>query len=504
MVGMPRLEQRLGQALVMTPQLQQAIKLLQYSNLQLTAFVDEELERNPLLEAVEDEPVRVDEPTADAPFESDAPGDDPQPPPDSAELTASDRLASDAEAPLDADYANVYDTEPMAMPAVGSSDWGRGGGGNFDDAGSLEDTLTRPKGLRQQLEEQLGADIADPVDRMICLGFVDLIDDSGYLDADLEAVAERLGCPLARVEAALALAQRCEPAGVFARSLGECLRLQLADRDRLSPAMAVLVDNLELVADRALSRLAALCAVEPDEMVAMVRELRTLDPKPGLAFVNEIVQTVVADVMVRRRADGGWAVELNSDTLPRVLVNNRYYAVVARATRDKGERAFLSDSLQTANWLVKALDQRANTILKVATEIVRQQDGFLVRGVQHLRPLTLRDVAEEVEMHESTVSRVTSNKYMATPRGIYELKYFFTSAIPGRGGAAPVSSEAVRHRIRVLIDREGTDSVLSDDRLVTLLRSGGIDIARRTVAKYRESMRIPSSVQRRRQKSASI
>jgi RNA polymerase sigma-54 factor len=302
----------------------------------------------------------------------------------------------------------------------------------------------------------------------------------------------------------LAKAQRCDPAGVFARSLAECLRLQLAARDRLDATMVALLDNLDLLAARELSRLATLCEVDDEELVLMVHELRELDPKPGLAFAAETAQTIVADVLVSRRADGGWAVELNAETLPRVLVNNRYYAEVSRHARAKQDRAYLGENLQSANWLVKALDQRANTILKVTGEIVRRQQGFLLHGVRHLRPLTLRDVAEAVEMHESTVSRVTSHKYMATHRGIFELKYFFTSAIPGRAGGEAVSSEAVRDHIRSLIDKETANAVLSDDRLVTLLRGSGIDIARRTVAKYRESMKIPSSVQRRRLKRASL
>ena len=498
-----RLEQRLGQGLVMTPQLQQAIKLLQYSNVELSDFVEEELGKNPLLERVEEGPVRAEELMADAPGAADdAPDGVAEPVADSAALTGSDTLSSDSEAPLDTDYANVYDGEQPV--GGGSAEWGGGGRRDFAEMGDFEESLSRPESLREHLDNQLGIDIADPVERMIAANLVDMVDDAGYLDGDLDDIADRLGCPPAQVEAVLAKAQRCDPVGVFARSLAECLRLQLAARDRLDPTMVALIDNLDLLASRELSRLAERCEVDDEELVLMVHELRELDPKPGLAFAGETSQTVIADVLVSRRADGGWAVELNAETLPRVLVNNRYYAEVSRHARAKQDRAYLGENLQSANWLVKALDQRANTILKVTGEIVRQQEGFLLHGVRHLRPLTLRDVAEAVEMHESTVSRVTSHKYMATRRGIFELKYFFTSAIPGRAGGEAVSSEAVRDHIRSLIDQEGTDSVLSDDRLVTLLRGNGIDIARRTVAKYRESMKIPSSVQRRRLKRASI
>jgi RNA polymerase sigma-54 factor len=498
-----RLEQRLGQGLVMTPQLQQAIKLLQYSNIELSAFVEEELGKNPLLERVEDGPVRAEELMADAPgTPDDAPDGEAEPVADSAALTGSDTLSSEGDAPLDADYANVYDGEQPV--GGGSAEWGSGGRRDFADTADFEESLSPPASLREHLDAQLGVDIADPVERMIAANLIGMVDDAGYLDGDPDDITESLGCPAEQVEAVLAKAQRCDPTGVFARSLSECLSLQLAARDRLDATMVALLDNLDLLASRELQRLAERCGVDDEQLVLMVQELRELDPKPGLAFAGETAQTVVADVLVSRRADGGWGVELNAETLPRVLVNNRYYTEVSRTARAKEDSAYLGENLQSANWLVKALDQRANTILKVTGEIVRQQEGFLLHGVRHLRPLTLRDVAEAVEMHESTVSRVTSHKYMVTHRGIYELKYFFTSAIPGRAGGDAVSSEAVRDHIRSLIDQETVDSVLSDDRLVTLLRGNGIDIARRTVAKYREAMKIPSSVQRRRLKRADI
>jgi len=235
----------------------------------------------------------------------------------------------------------------------------------------------------------------------------------------------------------------------------------------------------------------------------MISEIRALNPKPGLSFGGEAIQPVVPDVFVREAADGGWRVDLNTDTLPRVLVNSQYYAEVSGRAKDVADKTYLSDCFANANWLVKSLDQRARTILKVATEIVKQQDAFFVHGVQHLRPLNLKTVADAIEMHESTVSRVTSNKYMATPRGIFELKYFFTSSIPATGNGEAHSAEAVRHRIKVLIDGETPNDILSDDAIVERLRGDGIDIARRTVAKYREALKIPSSVQRRRLKKAS-
>jgi len=329
-----------------------------------------------------------------------------------------------------------------------------------------------------------------------------MVDEAGYLTGDLDAVADKLGARRSDVELVLAVLQTFDPPGVCARNLTECLAIQLKERDRYDPAMRTLVEHLDLLAKRDLSVLRRLCGVNDEDLQDMIAEIRTLNPKPGLAFGSTMVQPIVPDVFVRAAPDDTWQVELNSDTLPKVLINQRYYAQVSQMSRNEKEKAYIADCMQTATWLVRALDQRAKTILKVSSEIVRQQDGFFAKGVQHLRPLNLKTVADAIGMHESTVSRVTANKYMATSRGIFELKYFFTSAIAAADGGEAHSAEAVRHRIRQLIDDESAESVLSDDTIVEKLRDAGIDIARRTVAKYREAMRIPSSVQRRREKLA--
>jgi RNA polymerase sigma-54 factor len=335
---------------------------------------------------------------------------------------------------------------------------------------------------------------------MIGQHLVDLVDESGYLTGDLASVAEKLGAPLAEVEAVLAIIQTFDPSGVAARNLAECLAIQLQERDRYDPAMQALVAHLDLLAKRDLAGLKKVCGIDDADLADMIAEIRALNPKPGLAFGSTAVQPLVPDVFVRQAADGSYAVELNADTLPKVLVDQSYYAVVAKTAKKDTEKSYLNECLQTATWLVRALDQRAKTILKVSTEIVRQQDAFFAHGVQHLRPLNLKTVADAISMHESTVSRVTANKYMATSRGIFELKYFFTSSIASADGGEAHSAEAVRHRIRQLIDGEGAEGVLSVDTIVEKLRTAGVDIARRTVAKYREAMKIPSSVQRRREK----
>jgi len=358
--------------------------------------------------------------------------------------------------------------------------------------------------LVDHLAEQLALAVADPARRMIGRHLIDLVDEAGYLTESLAEAAEKLGAPLAEVESVLAILQGFDPPGVCARNLTECLAIQLKEQDRFDPAMQTLVEHLDLLAKRDLAALRKVCDVSEDDLSDMIAEIRQLNPKPGLAFGSTLVQPIVPDVFVRQGPDGSSIVELNSDTLPKVLLNQSYYAEVADTARNDKDKTYLADCLQTATWLVRALDQRAKTILKVATEIVRQQDAFFAHGVQHLRPLNLKTVADAIGMHESTVSRVTANKYMATSRGIFELKFFFTSSIAAADGGEAHSAEAVRHRIRQLIDGETADGVLSDDTIVDKLRAAGIDIARRTVAKYREAMKIPSSVQRRRDRQAAL
>ncbi|HKD47935.1 MAG TPA: RNA polymerase factor sigma-54 [Rhizomicrobium sp.] len=492
-----RLEIRQGQSLVMTPQLQQAIKLLQLSNIELAEYCEAELEKNPLLERDESAPApereiverenpseRADESLAREDF---------------SKLGELDQSAQD----------NMYDGEdarpppPDQGPGPQLADWSNvKSGPSFDgDENGLETTLAGAGTLKDHLEAQVAIAALTPDDRMIALTLIDAIDEAGYVRAELGDIAERLGTEVEDVEAVLGVVQGFDPVGVGARTLAECLSLQLKAKDRLDPAMAKLLTRLDLLARRESSALGSLCGVDAEDVADMIVEIRELNPKPGLAFGSEPLAPVIPDVFVTIGPDGDWLVELNSDTLPRLLVNSRYYAQVNRTARDKESRSYLTDCLNNANWLVKSLDQRARTILKVASEIVRQQDSFLTYGVRQLRPLNLRTIAEAIQMHESTVSRVTSNKYIATPRGLFELKYFFTASIQSSTGQELHSAEAVRDRIREMIEKEEAQEILSDDRIVSLLTADGVHIARRTVAKYREAMRIPSSVERRRLKA---
>ncbi|MBM3572880.1 MAG: RNA polymerase factor sigma-54, partial [Alphaproteobacteria bacterium] len=377
--------------------------------------------------------------------------------------------------------------------------------GDFDsDDRDPDASLARAESLRDHLITQLGVDFGDPGERLIGMHLIDQIDDSGYFVGAIDDIATLLGTDRARVESVLKRLQRFDPPGVFARNLAECLALQLADRNRLDPAIQAVLDHLPQLAARDHGQLMKLAGIDAEDLADIIAEIRTLNPKPGETFEPADTQTVVPDIIMRVRPTGDWSIELNADTLPRVLVNQRYYSEVSRSVRKKEDKDYLSERFQSANWLVKSLHQRATTILKVATEIVRQQDGFFRHGVKHLRPLILRDIAEAIGIHESTVSRVTTNKFMASPRGLYELKYFFTASIASADGGVAHSAEAVRHRIKALVDAERPDDILSDDRLVEILRQDGVDIARRTVAKYRELLKIPSSVQRRREKSSPI
>ena len=502
-----RLEFRQTQGLVMTPQLMQAIKLLQLSSLDLAQYVEGELERNPLLERGSDDDAPVAGAEAEPPAAAES-RDEPSPSDWTGEELETSR--SSMEQGLGTELENVFPDDGAPHPAEAEaalpsySEWSGVGAGGTDNNNNLEAYVSSETTLAAHLAEQMALAIAEPVRRMIGQYLIDMVDEAGYLTGDLDGVAEKLGAPRAEVDAVLAVLQGFDPTGVCARSLTECLAIQLKERDRFDPAMQSLLAHLDLLAKRDLGALRKVCGVDDEDLADMIAEIRSLNPKPGLAFGSTTVQPIVPDVMVRAAPDGTWQVELNSDTLPKVLINQRYHAQVSKTTRTDKDKTYIAECLQTATWLVRALDQRAKTILKVSSEIVRQQDAFFARGVQHLRPLNLKTVADAIGMHESTVSRVTANKYMATSRGIFELKYFFTAAIASADGGEAHSAEAVRHRIRQLIDGEAADGILSDDTIVEKLKASGVDIARRTVAKYREAMRIPSSVQRRRDKQAAM
>ena len=480
----PRLELRQSQSLVMTPQLQQAIRLLALSNLEIESFVAEEIERNPLLEAGE----MRETVTADRETDGDS---TPEP------ATADDLMLagkSETDSPLDVDYAaDTFHHDSAADSSMGSGSGQGSVSGEDIDFDSFEGAAET---LADHLMAQLGMAL-DGADLAVARVIVDALDDAGYLTESLRDLSDRLGVPLVQVEAILGVVQSCDPTGIGARTLSECLALQAKEADRYDPCMKLLIDNLELLAAGRIAQLQRMCMVDDEDMADMIRELRGYDPKPGCRFGSGRIESVTPDVYVTR-GPKGWQVEINSGSLPRVLVDRRYHAELAAGAKDKTSKAWVAESLASASWLVKALDQRQRTIVTVATEIVKQQEAFFLHGVAQLRPLVLRTVAEAVGLHESTVSRVTSNKYLSCARGMFELKYFFTSGIASADGGENASALAVKAAIKMLISQEAADNILSDDTLVDLLKEQGFDLARRTVAKYREAIGLGSSVQRRR------
>jgi RNA polymerase sigma-54 factor len=488
----PRLDLRQSQSLVMTPQLQQAIKLLALSSMEIEAFVAEEIERNPLLETGNaDAPTEVpfdDAPVLPSTQSGERDSDD--------VLSGNDMAASEA---LDIDFGGETFHQESASDSAGGADGmlGLSGGGaatgTTGEGADFDSFAAADISLREHLLDQAGTSLSGQR-LFLAQQLIEQIEPTGYLGADLLATAHRLGVAMADMEDALAALQTFDPTGVGARTLSECLMLQAKEADRYDPCMAKLIDNLDLVAKGAFDQLKRMCRVDEEDLRDMLVELRSYDPKPGCRFESDASVAVTPDIFITARG-AGWAIELNSANLPRILINKSYYAELGA---DKATKSWLNDCMADANWLIKAMDQRQRTIMKVATEIVKQQDGFFRGGVAHLRPLTLRQVAEEIEMHESTVSRVTSNKYLSCDRGLFDLKYFFSSGVQSADGDG-ASANAVKSHIKTLIDAEGA-KILSDDTLVDLLAAKGFDLARRTVAKYREAMGIGSSVQRRRQK----
>ncbi len=486
----PRLDLRQSQSLVMTPQLRQAIQLLQFSNIEASEFVEEELLKNPLLE-------RDDGGESLGSIEAQAEPVTPIPE-DPASLAAAGMLPDSANTSLDLDASNVYDagTNADGYGAAGLS-------GEGEDWSPLEALEAERPSLREHLEQQARLTFPAREDLLIAQAMIMVLDPAGRLGDAPEALAQALGVELERLEAVRAIMMRFDPVGIFATGLAECLAVQLAELNRLDPAMRALLDNLELLARRDMRALLEICGVDAEDLAEMVAELKRLDPKPGARFDSEPLRPLIPDVLMRRapatkEGDSNWLLEINPETMPRLLIRHGFHARMV-ASANKETKSFLSEQLQGANWLVKALESRAQTILRVSAEIVRRQDGFFRHGISHLRPLTLRDIAAEVELHESTVSRVTSNKSIATPRGIFELKFFFTTALAGANGETH-SAETVRHRVAQIIRAENPKKILSDDAVAAILQNEGIDIARRTVAKYREALRIPGSAQRKREK----
>lgn len=511
MVLTPRLQQSQSHSLVMTPKLAQSIKLLQLSHADLMDYVRDEVEKNPLLEMGNSE------------ASSDRRSEKPEiptvetstPTPDLGENVNSEMTLEAAQKAndLDSSFENVYDegiagaehsaqktNEPVNGLSATQSSTAQSSDEDIDTIGQLQEVQS----LAQHLEFQIAIAFKKPHERTIATYIAHALDEDGYFRDDMIETAERLDTNLETLLNVLDRLQMLEPVGVGARNLAECLTIQLRDQNRLDPAMQTFVENLHLLAKREFETLLKLCGVSREDFNDMVREIKALDPRPAAQFKPVLAETVVADILISQKPDGSWSIDLNPETLPKVLVNRDYHAELASAIGSGEGKEFISECLGNANWLTKSLDQRAQTILKVAVELVKQQDAFFAQGIEHLKPLNLKTVADAIKMHESTVSRVTANKYLMCDKGIFELRYFFSSALGGSDGEAAHSAETVKFKIKQMIDAENPKKILSDDKLVALLHETGIEIARRTVAKYRESLRIPSSVQRRREKSTEL
>lgn len=503
----PHLELRPSQSLVMTPQLQQAIKLLQMNNIELNSFIAEELEKNPLLEREEDvinqaSPLSAEEKQEENLRETKQ----------TETLQEERREEASPDTDIDADYANTFTGNSLAESETESQVWqsetirGKESRTNFseDYIYSLDNIEDDRISLREHLTSQINIDIKEQKDRIIAIHLIDFLDDAGYLQIDLSSVAKTFNCKEEEIEAVINKVQGLHPVGVFARNLKECLALQLKERNRLDPAMQAMLDNLELLGKKEFKALEKICGEDSENIAEMVNEILSLDPKPASGFENEKATTLVPDVLMKWDKKGQIILELNPDTLPKVLLNSSYVSRINDANLSKGDRKIANNYLASANWLIKALHQRSETILKISTAIVSFQKDFFAKGIEYLKPLTLRDIASEISMHESTVSRVTTGKYIATPIGVFELKYFFSTSLvsktAGFGSEGGLSAKTVQHRIKTMIDGEEAEAILSDEQIAYLLKKEGIEIARRTVAKYREALGIPTSSLRRREK----
>lgn len=471
-----RLHLKQAQTLKLTPELRQAIEILQMTGPELEAFVDSALEQNPLLERAEQ----------------------------SLSGTAEDRAAPATDETGEA----AFDIAEEALDINREALYPEAGGPTGPDQGfDFERYDEAGESLTEFLEAGLG-DLALPLeDRAMALELIGALTDAGYLGEPLEEMAQRLNTHADTLDGLrLTLAGHFDPPGLFALSVADCLALQLLARDRLDPAMEAALGRLDLVARRDFPGLKKVTGLDDDDVADLIREILSLDPKPGQIFApREDTQIAAPDIVVFEQADGTLGVELNPDTLPRVLVSERTYRMAKAQARKPEEREYLTRNYAAASWLKRSLNQRAETLLAVAGALVAKQDAYFRQGISALKPLTLQMIAEDVGLHESTVSRATMNKTLVSNRGVQPLKFFFSARLPGTGDDGEAhAANAIRHRIKALIDRENPQKVLSDDKIASLLKDDGIVIARRTVAKYRESLEIPPSSVRRRHKKVAL
>lgn len=484
----PKIEIRQSQSLLMTPSLRQAINILQMSNLELNELVEKELENNPLLEKEDDriENFEPEQKNIDSYDEPQTPLPEDESPDIDYDNQFDDDFASDREG---YENGNDYDWQ----------DYSKSKGTAGEDFDYIEKKLSGSKSLYRFLEEQISTLFTHGKEKIIALHLTEFLDESGYFRGDIKSIAQKLNTNETEISNILSQLQTLEPSGIFATSLSQCLSIQLKDLNRYDPMIEKLLQNLELLAARKFKELKKICETNDEDLASMINDIKSLNPKPAANFAGGITGYVIPDVFVRTNKYGEYIVELNNMSLPRVLINREYYSEIKNVVaKDKQAKRYLKEQLGNAGFLVKAMHQRAVTMLRVSEEIVKTQRDFFEHGIEHLKPMALKDIAEAVEMHESTISRVTNNKFISTPRGIFELKYFFTQAAETYTGQEGASTLSIKHKIKKLIEEEDEKDILSDDRIVELMAAQGVKIARRTVNKYRESMGIPTSAERKR------
>ena len=488
----PKLEIKQSQSLLMTPQLRQAINLLQMSNIELSELIESELTANPLLERESDTPINeIDTPQTIDDYNNIALSDSEDTSPDIDYDNQFDDSGSDREGydNIDTDYSWTDYNENK----------NRSHDNDFD---YFEKKLQSQQSLYTLISEQISLNLPSKTEQIIALMLAESLDAAGYFRGNTKELAQKLKTSEDKIKSVLSILKTFEPTGIFAESLSECLEIQLKEKNRYDPSIAILLNNLHLLAEKNFKTLKKLCQADDSDLASMIEDIKSLNPKPTAEFEHDLTSYIIPDVYVSRNKHGDYNVELNTMSLPRLLINRRYYSEIKNIDNKKNTKRYLKEQIAGANFLIKALHQRAITILKVSEEIVKMQTDFFEKGVEYLKPLALKDIAENIEMHESTVSRVTSNKYMHTPCGIFELKYFFSQAAAMFDGNEQTSTLSIKHKIKKLIDEEKIDNILSDDKLVELLAMQGIKIARRTVTKYREAMNIPTSGQRKRNKKS--
>jgi len=465
-----------SQSLVMTPQLQQAIKLLQLNNLELSNLINKELEENPFLENQNsEEAVDVQEEKTNEIDESFSSGE------------------SQSDEPKNEDYENRWDVETSSM------NYSRNTNNESLDPGSIvEQTYAEKVTLKSILTNQAHLEFSDEKDRRISEILIDYIEPSGWFLQSLDEIESFSGFESDAIESVLKRMQKFEPSGVFARNLKECLSIQLQNTDPFSEKNITVVENLELLGEGNLKELQKITGMRDDELKESIKKIRLLNPKPGLKYSDENLDLLSPDVIVMKNNNDEWSVELNNSTLPKITVNNEYIREIESLKCNETDKKFISENINSAKWLIKAIEQRNITTLKISSEIINQQKEFFEKGKKFLKPMILKDVAKKIDMHESTVSRVTSNKLILTPRGIFEMKIFFSASINSMNDGESHSAASVRESLKKLITNEPLNSPFSDEALVSKLQLEGINLARRTVAKYRELLNIPSSSIRRR------